>query len=115
MNDINTIAIINSLQGISQQLATYMIGFVTFCPIDLASFSGIYIPEILFIDSINPYWYDYNTEYHLLNQARSWFLEIVFVRQVSMCACGCVCVWMCVCVCACVCVRPEAMNNYIVA
>ena len=29
-----------------------------------------------------------------LNQARAWFLEIAFVREVSMrvCVCGCVCV-----------------------
>ena len=32
-----------------------------------------------------------------LNQARAWFLEIAFVREVSMR----------VCVCVCVCVRPR--------
>ena len=36
--------------------------------------------------------------------ARTWFLRIAFVREVSMRVC--VCVWMCVCVSA-----PEAMNN----
>ena len=29
--------------------------------------------------------------------ARAWFLEIAFVREVSMHVCVCVCVWMCVC------------------
>ena len=41
-----------------------------------------------------------------LNQVRAWFLEIAFVREVSVC----MCVHVCVCVCArarvCVCVRP---------
>ena len=47
---------------------------------------------------------------HFLNQARAgrrparaWFLEIAFVREVSMR----VCVDVCVCVCVCVCVRPR--------
>ena len=34
-----------------------------------------------------------------LNQARAWFLEIAFVREVSM--------RVCVCVDVCVCVRPR--------
>ena len=39
---------------------------------------------------------------YLLNQAHAWFLEIAFVREVS--------VWMCMCVCVCV-SAPEAINN----
>ena len=43
-----------------------------------------------------------------LNQACAWFLEIAFVREVSMRAC----VRVCVCVCVCVYVSaPKAMNN----
>ena len=38
----------------------------------------------------------------VFNQMHAWFLEIAFVREVSMH----VCVWMCVCVCVCVCVCP---------
>ena len=38
----------------------------------------------------------------LLNQARAWFLEIVFVKTS-----------VCVCVCFCVCVSaPQAIKNY---
>ena len=36
-----------------------------------------------------------------LNQARTWFLEIAFVREVSVCVCVCVCVCVRVRVCAC--------------
>ena len=46
--------------------------------------------------------------YRLLNQTCAWFLEIAFVRKVSVCVCVCVCVCvracMCVYVCVCVCV-----------
>ena len=38
--------------------------------------------------------------------ARAWFLEIAFVREVSMRVCVDVCVCMCVCVSA-----PEAIDN----
>ena len=33
-----------------------------------------------------------------LNQMHTWFLEIAFACDVSMCVCLCVCVYMCVCV-----------------
>ena len=45
-----------------------------------------------------------------LRPARAWFLEIAFVREVSMRVCVCVCVCVCVdvwCVSA-----PKAMKNY---
>ena len=52
--------------------------------------------------------------YSLLNQARAghrpahtWFLEIAFVQEVSMCVCVCVCVCVRACVCMRVCVRPQ--------
>jgi len=39
--------------------------------------------------------------------ARDWFLEIAFVRDVSMlCVCVCACAHVCVCVCVCMCVCP---------
>ena len=51
--------------------------------------------------------------HQFLNQARAWFLEITFVREVSM-RVVCVCVCVCVCVRACVraCVRPQAIKIY---
>ena len=39
-------------------------------------------------------------EVAFLNQAHAWFLEIAFVREVSVCV-------QCVCVCVCVCVCPS--------
>ena len=49
-----------------------------------------------------------------LNQARAWFLEIAFVREVGIRGCVCACVCVCVCVWACVrvCVRSQAMKDY---
>jgi len=68
------------------------------------------------------YWSVWNARIaidHFLKQARAgwmpvrdWFLEIAFVRDVSMFVCVCVCVCACVracvrvCVCVCVCVCP---------
>ena len=56
----------------------------------------------------------------LLNQtcasqrpACAWFLEIAFVREVSMHARVCVCVCVCVRVCACLCVSTLKAINYI--
>ena len=64
---------------------------------------------------------------NILNQARAgrrlvrtWFLEMAFVWEVSMCVCVlcvcvvcvcCVCVCVRVCVDVCVCPPPEAMKN----
>ena len=52
----------------------------------------------------------------LLNQARAWFLKIVFVRMsvcmcVFVCVCVCLCVYVCVCVCVCVCLPPRLLIN----
>ena len=41
-----------------------------------------------------------------LRPARAWFLEIAFVREVSMRVCVCVCVCGCV-----VCVRPQGYEK----
>ena len=53
----------------------------------------------------------YFMNFAFLNQVRTWFFEIAFVREVGMCVCACVCACVCVCVCVCacvhVCVRPR--------
>ena len=43
----------------------------------------------------------------LLNQARAWFLEIVFVKTSGMR----VCVFVCLCVCVCVCPPPRLLKT----